>query len=209
MKTRITTSAYNEMLKTVGSHKAEKGGLLFGSRKDWVVTKFLYDRDAKTTSGTYTFNVGYLNPMIEKLGNQGYELLGFAHSHPAFCKTLSAQDRQYFASQFKNIPVDKFLVPLMFPATDGTYDFIPYVFYKDGRVEQTELDILPDDYATYIVNNNNIVSEAPRYVSRSLFTFREYFMILLSVLSTGIVMLLLKALLYISRNLETILKLSP
>ena len=67
MKMQITTSAYQEMLKTSGSRKAESGGLLLGSREDYVVRYFLFDKDAKTTDTSYTFNAPYLNKMLQKL----------------------------------------------------------------------------------------------------------------------------------------------
>ncbi|MEM7085232.1 MAG: Mov34/MPN/PAD-1 family protein [Bacteroidota bacterium] len=208
MKTRIATSAYQEMLKTVGSQPAEAGGLLFGSREDWVITKFLYDKNAHTTRTTYSFDVGYLNPMIEKLGKEGLELLGFFHSHPTHYTELSNADREYFQRQFKNIPVNKFLTPLMFPAIDGTYDFIPYVFHKDGRVERTELDILPDDYTTHMVHNMDV--EFSEYVfppiqqSRRL-TFGIYLMGLVCILCTGVLLFILGALQVIYTHLEFIL----
>ncbi len=189
MKTRITTSAYHEMLTTVGSQKAESGGLLFGSRRDWVITKFLFDKDAHTTASTYTFNVGYLNPMIEKLRNeQGLELLGFFHSHPQGYKQLSGPDKEYFMRQFNNIKVDKFLVPLMFPATDGTYDFRPYIIYRDGCIQESELDIMPDDYARYVVSNIEV--DSPELVvptNRRPSLFLYYLLVLLCISLTGTV----------------------
>lgn len=195
------------MLQTVGSRPAESGGLLFGSRKDYVITKFLFDKDAETTRNTYSFNVGYLNPMIEKLGEEGLQLLGFVHSHPKAYKRLSEPDRDYFQRQFKNIPVDKFLTPLMFPATDGTYDFIPFVIYKDGTVERTELDILPDDYSTYVVSDIEVAS--PEYPTltkkRKAFPFSRYLLILFSIFLTGAVIFVLGTMKIIYQHLECIL----
>lgn len=150
MKTQIITSAYQEMLKTAGSRKAESGGLLLGSRKDYVVQYFLFDKDAETTGTSYTFNAPYLNEMLQKLWDeQKLELLGFFHTHPTKYKQLSPQDKKYFKEQFKHIKVDKFLTPLMFTAKDGEYDFIPFVVHRNGEVEKTTLEILPDDYSEY------------------------------------------------------------
>lgn len=181
---KITTSAYTEMLQTVGSRPAESGGLLFGSRKDWVVTRFLYDKNAKTTQSSYSFNVSYLNPMIDKLSEEGLQLLGFFHSHPHGYKQLSQPDINYFKKQFGNIPVDRFLVPLMFPATDGTYDFIPYVFHKDGTVEQTQLELLPDDYHRYSITE---ATENLEKVKTKAIPFMAYYQLLWSVFLTGFV----------------------
>lgn len=191
------------MLKTVGSRPAESGGLLFGSRTDWVVTKFLYDKNAKTTSSSYSFDVGYLNPKMDELAEEGLQLLGFFHSHPQGYKQLSTPDKTYFERQFKNIPVDQFYVPLMFPAVDGTYDFIPYVYHKDGSIEKVTLELVPDDYANYLAPVKETVAEdipvattedyqeeievdriEPSKVTR--FSFRMYYRILWSAFYTGL-----------------------
>lgn len=209
MKTRITLSAYHQMIRSVGSRPAESGGLLFGSREDWVVTKFLFDRDAETSKTTYSFNVGYLNLMIEKLGEEGLQLLGFFHSHPSYCRELSMADREYFQSQFKNIPVDRFLTPLMFPAVDGVYDFIPYIYHKDGRVEQTPLEILPDDYT--ITRALDIEVSEPQQIlpiqEKRWFTFRTYLLVLVYTLLTGVLLFIIGGLYIIYGNLETLLNL--
>ena len=226
---KITTSAYNDMLKTVGSRPAESGGLLFGSRTDWVVTKFLYDKNAETTRSSYTFDVGYLNPMMEKLADEGLQLLGFFHSHPSGAKQLSEPDRIYFGRQFKNIPVDKFYVPLMFPAVDGTYDFIPYVFHKDGRVEEATLELVPDDYQKYVTpveaeittedvtastveiedeveivttSNDEIETETATIPS---FSFSNYHRILWSVFYTGLLVFSLWVLFFFYKYMSNIL----
>lgn len=185
---KITTNAFTEMLKTVGSQNAEAGGLLFGSRKDWVITKFLYDRNAVTTVSTYSFDVGYLNPMIDKLEEEGLQLLGFLHSHPQNCTNLSQPDIQYFLKQFSYISVDKFLVPLMFSAVDGTHDFIPYTIYKDGRVEQSELELLPDQYDNYVVPQPELLPPIPTIAGESIpqkMSFRRYYLLLWSTFLTG------------------------
>ncbi|WP_396602071.1 Mov34/MPN/PAD-1 family protein [Algibacter sp. R77976] len=207
---KITTSAYTEMLKTVGSRPAESGGLLFGSRKDWVVTKFLYDKNAKTTKSSYSFNVGYLNPMMDTLAEEGLQLLGFFHSHPQGYKQLSEPDKMYFEKQFNNIPVDKFLVPLMFPATDGTYDFVPYVFHKDGRVEKTTLELLPDDYTNYLPSGElSLPNQIASTITAKPFSFKDYYKLLWSIFYTGLLLFSLGVLFhgykYISQLLNTLL----
>lgn len=182
---KITTSAYTEMLRTVGSRPAESGGLLFGSREDWVVTRFLYDRNARTTQSSYTFDVGYLNPMMDTLADEGLQLLGFFHSHPQGHRELSQPDTAYFQRQFSNIPVDRFLVPLMFPATDGTYDFIPYTFHKDGTIERTRLELLPDDYTAYRDSRASTGTKKMATLPISSSTYRQF---LWNVFYTGLLL---------------------
>ena len=153
MKLQITTDAYQDIIKQIGSKTPEQGGILVG--KDGVVTDFIYDKEAKTTGSTYTLNVEYLNPIIKEMKRLGKELLGITHSHPYGYSKLSPQDREYFLSQFKNFPNLEFMyTPIVYSAKQDEFQFFPYVFHKDGRIEEAELEILPNDYAEYIQKNN-------------------------------------------------------
>ncbi|MEM6719190.1 MAG: Mov34/MPN/PAD-1 family protein [Bacteroidota bacterium] len=196
-KTHITTKAYHQMLTTVGSVAAEAGGLLFGTSNDYVVQEFVYDKDAVTSRSTYTFNAPYLNTMIDKMRKKGLELIGFFHSHPPGATQLSSPDRMYFTSQFKNFPhLEFFVVPLMFPATDGKYNFIPFIINKDGEVTKTELELVPNDYKAFTERPPELLppipSDANLYSSilKSL-SFKHYYLFLWSALLTGSLVFLL------------------
>lgn len=148
MKLQITTDAYQNIVKKIGSGIPEKGGILMG--KDGIITDFIFDENAHTTGSTYSLNVAYLNPIIKELKQQGKQLLGIIHSHPYGSFELSHPDREYFLSQFKNFPdLDFMFTPIVFSAKQDEFAFFPYVFYKDGTVETAELEILPNDYQQY------------------------------------------------------------
>jgi len=153
MKTpfKITTSAYNAILKTVASQPAEQGGVLIGT-KEGVITDFIHDEDAVTTAVTYTINTQFLNPKIKAFTNEGKEFLGILHSHPGLPR-LSHADKQYFQSQFENFDRPYFYTPIVFSAKDDTYDFFPFIFYKDGTVVTGKLEVLPDNYNIYTNKN--------------------------------------------------------
>jgi len=144
---KITTTAYNAMLKTIASKPAEQGGVLIG--KDGIITDFIYDKEAITTSVTYTLNIGYLNPKIKAFRQEGKELVGIVHSHPGLPR-LSQPDKDYFNSQFENFDREFFYTPIILSAKDGTFDFLPYLFYKDGTIVKAKLEIVPDDYVLYV-----------------------------------------------------------
>jgi len=149
MKLRITTSAYQDIIRKIGSGIPEKGGLLMG--KDGIVTDFIFDQNANTTSTTYELNIGYLNPLIKLYKRQGYELLGIVHSHPYGCKELSPQDKDYFKSQFSNFPaLDRLYTPIVFSAKQNEFEFFPYIMKKEGTVELAELEILPNNYKKFV-----------------------------------------------------------
>lgn len=149
MKLKITTDVYQNIVKTIGSSIPEKGGILLG--KDGVITDFVFDENAETTGSTYSLNIAYLNPIIQEKKQEGKQLLGIIHSHPNGCSQLSAPDKHYFLSQFKNFPdLDYLFTPIVFSAKQGEFEFFPHVFHKDGTVETAELEILPNDYKQYL-----------------------------------------------------------
>lgn len=152
MKTKITQEAYHTILQTVASEYAEKGGLLLGSPEDTIITHFLYDKNAQNTATSYTINHLYLNPILKKLWKEKrLNILGVLHSHPTHCRKLSPQDIRYFLEQFKHLEVDFLFVPIVFSAKDGVYDFIPYIIHRNGKVEVSTLEIVPNDYKQCVI----------------------------------------------------------
>lgn len=155
-KFRITTSAYNQIISTVGSLPAESGGILVGRPDDNIIRYFLFDKWAKVSSSTYTFHTEFLNPELERLYKKyGYETLGMLHSHPTGYEVLSPPDRAYFSDIIKEYDDEFLYTPLVMSAKDDKLKFIPYVFHKDGTVEEGILEILPDDYE----DNGNITED--------------------------------------------------
>ncbi len=149
MKLKITTEAFQDIVKTIGSGIPEKGGILLG--KDGIITDFVFDKNAETTGSTYSLNVAYLNPIISRKKQEGKRLLGIIHSHPYGCSQLSVQDKHYFQNQFKNFPdVDYLFCPIVFSAKQGEFEFFPHVFHKDSTTEIAELEILPNDYEQFL-----------------------------------------------------------
>jgi proteasome lid subunit RPN8/RPN11 len=146
---KITTSAFNTIVKTLGSITAEQGGI--GVGKDGIVTDFIHDVHARTTGGTYELNTPYLNPKLKEFDKQNKELLAIIHSHPNGYSKLSPQDRKYFKSQFKNFPdLEKLYTSIIFSAKDGEFHFYPYAMYRDGTVKEEKLEIVPDNYMEFL-----------------------------------------------------------
>ncbi len=42
---QIFQSAYDQIKGSIGLHKAETGGYLFGNRSDFIVKKFVFDKN--------------------------------------------------------------------------------------------------------------------------------------------------------------------
>ena len=163
LKFIITTSAYQQIVKTLGSKIPEQGGILIG--KDGVITNFVHDEFAETSSSTYSLNISYLNPIIKKFKEEEKELLGIIHSHPYGCRKLSRQDQEYFAGVLnKAKDVDYLFTPIVFSAKQEEFHIFPYVFYKDGKIEDLELEIVPNDYDKYIEKDEKVEEPDPNVV---------------------------------------------
>lgn len=135
----ILESAYQEIMNTVGRRPAESGGILLGSREDFVVQKFVFDHRGSMSSGAYDPNIDFLNKVVKKEWKENkLALLGFLHSHPRGCNRLSGDwgnntgDIGYMRAIFRAMPdLKKFLVPIMFsPADGGEMSLFPYMAYR-------------------------------------------------------------------------------
>lgn len=168
----ITESAYEDILQTVGKRKAESGGILLGSREDYVVRKFVFDYTGSMSSAAYDPDIDYINKVIKKEWKENQlELLGFIHSHPRGISRLSGDwgnntgDIGYMKAIFRAIEsLKKFLVPIMFsPKDGGPLEIFPYMAYR-GEEENYfagELTIIKDD--EYIVTQNPIEKEEYKF----------------------------------------------
>ena len=152
LKFIITTTAYQQIVKTLGSKIPEQGGILVG--KDGIITDFIHDEFAETSSSTYSLNISFLNPIIKKFKEEEKELLGIIHSHPYGCRKLSSLDQEYFTGVLdKAKDVDYLFTPIVFSAKQEEFHIFPYVFYKDGKIEEVELEIVPNNYDEFINND--------------------------------------------------------
>lgn len=147
-KMQFLESAHNEIINTIGSRPAESGGLLFGKEDDYVVQKFVFDKHAKVTRSTYTFNTEFLNPEIKRLWNEEQlSCIGFIHSHPNGYERLSPPDVEYFSSMFDCMPRKHYLTPIVFTAPDGGFKLNAHILPNGSKKTiKADVEILPDDY---------------------------------------------------------------
>ena len=88
---RMTRDVYDRILESVGSLRAETGGMLLAEPGTYTVTDFVFDSGAQCSGASYQPDVAFLNSAL-----QGRDrcFAGIVHSHPAGCRELSAQDRR-------------------------------------------------------------------------------------------------------------------
>ena len=149
---KIRRSTFERIKLTVGKIPAEQGGILLGNRdgndrEKFVIEDFVFDNEAKTSAGTYTFNHEFLNRIL-KAAYPNFQLVGYLHSHPPRCRELSLPDRRYFSEQFKYIETEKFITPIVISEADtGRFEFIPYITHRDDpfNPEMGFLEIIEDE----------------------------------------------------------------
>lgn len=153
-KIKILESAYNEIINTVASRPAESGGLLFGNEDNMIIQKFVFDKNARTTRSTYSFDVGFLNPEIKRLWNEEKQsCIGFLHSHPQGYSWPSPPDMAYFAGMFESMPRKHYIVPIVHCVPDGGFKLNAYILPNGSeQAIKADVEILPDDY----FQNNDI-----------------------------------------------------
>lgn len=131
----FTDAAFAEIIRTVGSERAESGGILLGSRADFVVRKYAHDRTGSRYGSGYDPDVDFLNEVLSKERQRGLNFLGFVHSHPRGANRLSGDwgngigDLGYIERIFNAMPsLDTFLVPIAFSMNDGQdFALIPFI----------------------------------------------------------------------------------
>lgn len=147
---KFVESAFNSIVDTIGSNKAETGGLLFGYEEDYIVRKIVFDRLAKTTKSSYTFNTDFLNPEVKRLWEtENLSCIGFIHSHPNGYSKPSSADISYFMSMFKYMPRKHYIIPIVFTVPDGGFKVNCYTLPNGSSIPtKTNIELIPDDYVT-------------------------------------------------------------
>jgi len=147
---RVTRGVYDEIMRTVGSLTAERGGALGRPADDEVVRVFRFDDTARNTGVTYSPDDQTLNTVFREDWNpRGIRLAGFVHSHPAGCARPSPGDLAYAERILAAIPDMPYLVlPIVQTVPDtGRFLLIPFVVTRDGdrvQVRPVGLDVLDD-----------------------------------------------------------------
>jgi hypothetical protein len=146
----FTKEVYEEIKQTVGTRKAETGGILLGSRDNYIVKKFIFDPSGSSFSTGYNPDIDFLNKRIkDEWDNNRLALLGFVHSHPRGVSRLSGDignnigDIGYIKGIFNVIPtLDKFLVPIIYSTHDGgEFKIFPFMAERGKESNYKELEL--------------------------------------------------------------------
>src|SRR5947209_13871261 len=118
--------------ETIGTRKAESGGILGGCRQTGEVTHFCFDADAQRSSVIYTPNTKFLNAVKREWQQQEIDFLGSVHSHPSYIRHPSAGDEVYVRRILEVLEVPYMLVHIVTTLPDtGSFSLYPFAAVLD------------------------------------------------------------------------------
>ena len=118
----FTPEVADTIAASIGSVRAETGGMLGGRRGSGVVDHVFLDRHAEVTGSTYEPDIATVNRVLREQWNPaGIHLLGFVHSHPYGAWRPSAADAHY-ARQIMRFSqsTDRMMLPIVQSAADSS-----------------------------------------------------------------------------------------
>ncbi len=133
---KIKQTVYNSVLQTLANACCERGGIL--GCKQGVVTHFYYDEDGKGDDFCYVPNASAINAVLETWRKEDVAFAGMVHSHTKGAPLLSAQDRAYAESIFRDNHLKKLYFPLVCRIEDR-WQITAFVFDGQWREEQVNV----------------------------------------------------------------------
>ncbi len=154
-KMKILEPAFQQLQSTVGKYAVETGGILLGYPEDNIVRKFIFDSGGSSSPGAYDPDTDFLNERLnQERKENGYELIGWAHSHPRGVRRLSGDqgngigDLGYLKAIFKAFPhLNQFYVPIVYSTHSGEFKIFPYVAKRDDieNYQLADLKVIKQD----------------------------------------------------------------
>lgn len=148
---RIALSVYEAMRASIGTRRAETGGMLGGDFKTGTITHFYYDENASRSFVTYSPDVKTVNRVLSEDWNPAeIRLLGFAHSHPVGLFQPSGGDETYaerILAQNEEIPF--LALPIIQSAPDaGNFQMRMFLAQRKGKgveIQRVKFVIFEDE----------------------------------------------------------------
>ncbi len=139
------------IMEDIGDIPPEAGGLL-GSTDGYRIDRYFYDKDADTTTHTYTPNIKNCYSKIREWEQEGIEFVGFFHSHPDIMFECTSEDLKYADRIMKVRGMEDFVMAIVissvfecdeytgFNPVNNYIGIYPYVFNRatDGSLYATQ-----------------------------------------------------------------------
>src|SRR5262249_49931827 len=125
---RLTQSAYQQIMREIGTKAPELGGILLGPVNESIATHFVLDETGNGSAVSWTFGHNRINELLREYVPLNLDMKGFVHSHPAGASSLSAQDINDFRKPFAN-GKNEHLAEVWAPIVVANR-LIPYLFLR-------------------------------------------------------------------------------
>jgi proteasome lid subunit RPN8/RPN11 len=166
--------------ETIGTRKAESGGILGGCRETGEVTDFFFDETPRKKTGVlYSPNTSLINEVKKTQWQpQGIDYLGSIHSHPPSFRRPSTGDEVYARRILEKLEVPYLLVPIVTTLPDtGSFSLHPFAAVLDeGGVRIIEQEL---------VVGGNLIRPAQPHVPDESEAAEEYLAILMELNMTA------------------------
>ncbi|MFH2124130.1 MAG: ThiF family adenylyltransferase [Pseudomonadota bacterium] len=121
------------VIKTIGQHKAETGGVMGGNGDAECANYFRFDLTSRNTASTYSPDHTFFTNLFRTRWNPlGIRLRGFIHSHPGNLSSPSYGD-QVYAERILNVIEDLqcLWLPIVNTVPDtGRFQLTPWAVYR-------------------------------------------------------------------------------
>ncbi len=110
----FTDTVLEEIDEAIAQKEPEQGGALLGAPDSNLISHFIYDEAARTTTVTYRPSKSLIQAVKDREQADGLQFKGIIHSHPGMMDHPSGQDHQAFASQLThNLHMGRFIAPIV------------------------------------------------------------------------------------------------
>ena len=126
----ISKDVRRQIIRVLGHHKPERGGLLGGCRSSGAITHFWHDQTPRlANASTYEPDHVAANAVLRTWNAQGVDLVGMVHSHPGTFSRPSSADCEYARRILEHIPaMHQFFMPIVLTRPDARQARLhPYV----------------------------------------------------------------------------------
>ena len=160
---KLTPAVFAHIRDTIGSMKAEHGGILGGCRETGEVNFFFFDDTGEQTRASYSPDVTLLNTVIKKHWKpNGFDFMGFVHTHPSSSKYPSLGDEEYakrILDAMGSLPYLLTPIAMSIPDT-GTFQLYPYAIVRDGKtVRIMKQKLVVDGQSTEMAKDTSLLEE--------------------------------------------------
>ena len=159
----MTAEVYEQIRSTIGVRRPENGGIL-GSSDGVHIDHYYFDSTSDRSAVTYTMDHKALNEVIHSWNDNGVDLIGIIHSHPAGCTQPSYGDMLMAKRIIETMDVKgRFFTPIVQVSSklNGDIKIYPYTFEQVVHMHEQAFEIDRPKKAQATMQQRALDAKAP------------------------------------------------